>query len=83
MVGRGPASHTDAQRLSASARLSQPRLGITLGFEAGILEPLKLLSHENNYLKSVEYLPLEIHFARVLSRSPGRKVIMGKFGNNG
>ena len=64
---------------------SQPRRGVTPGFEVGVLEPLKPLSHENNYLSSVDCLPLEIHSATVLSQSPRRKEIwvsLGRMGGN-
>lgn len=61
------------------------QVGVTPGFEVDVLEPLKPLSHENNYLSSVDCLPLEIHSARVLSQSPCRKAIwvsLGRMGRN-
>ena len=67
-----------------SAVTAQAR-GVTPGFEAGVLEPLKPLSHENNYLSSVDCLPLEIRSARVLPQSPRRKEIsvsLGRMGRN-
>lgn len=62
-----------------------PGWGVTPGFEAGVLEPLKALSHESNYFSSVDCLPLEIRSASVLPQSPRRKEIwvnLGRMGRN-